>query len=138
MNDRAMARHSDIEMFVAVIFDANNFVDVLCFSPSTLGIDPIVVARGNKRFDVKILNICSVIGESPRDAIVVANDNHRRARQSEAFDVPARRSQVHLVPDGRDGKLEMSIVGKQRLPGGGMCAAHNPVVAPESLANLIL
>jgi len=31
----------------------------------------------------------------------------------------------------------MSVIGEQGLPGGGMCATHDPVVAAEALANLV-
>src|SRR5260370_2606752 len=45
---------------------------------------------------------------------------------------------MNFVPDRRNGELEMSVVGKQGLAGGGMGATDDPVVATEALANLVL
>ena len=42
---------------------------------------------------------------------------------------------MNLVPDGRDGKLQVGIVGEQGFPGSSVSATHDPVVAAQALTN---
>ena len=99
----------------------------------------ILVRRGGtERFDVKILDVGAVIGEAPGDAVVVADDDHGRAGQCKAFDVPAGCGEMNFVPDRGNSKFEMSVVGQQRLAGGGVRATYNPIVAAEALANFVV
>src|SRR6202158_5379675 len=93
---------------------------------------------GVEGFDVQVLHIGAIVGESPGDAIVVANDHERGARQSEAFDVPARGGDVDFVPDGREHQLQVRIVGEQRLSGCGVRAADHAVVAAQAASNFVL
>src|SRR5207302_8697343 len=112
-------------------------VDDLRLRPSTL--QPIFIRGGRiECLDVKILNVGAVIGKAPSDAVVVADDDHWCTGQGEAFGVPAGRSDVNLIPDGWNGELEMGVIRQQGLPGGGMGATHDPVVAAKTSAHLAL
>src|SRR4029077_15134871 len=98
---------------------------------------PVFVGRGGiERLDVQVLNISAIVGETPSDAFVVADDDERRARQGESFDVPARRREVNFIPNRRDGEFEMRVVGQERLSGRGVSSADNPVVAAKAMKNL--
>src|SRR6266481_6676296 len=111
-----------------------NFVVYLRLGPCAM--DAVFLGRGGvEGLDVEILNIGLIIGEAPSNAFVVADDNKRSAGQSEALDVPTRRGEMDLVPDGRNGQLEMRIVGEQWLAGCGVGAADDPIVAAETAAN---
>ena len=98
MNDGAVSRHGNLQVFIRLAFDENSFVDDLRLCPRALY--SIRIRRSwIERLDVKVLNVGAVIGEAPGDAIVVADDDHRRSGQGEAFDVPAGCGEMNFVPD---------------------------------------
>src|SRR5258708_32245635 len=111
-----------------------NFVEHLRLGPCAM--DTVFLGRGGvEGLDVQILNIGLIVGEAPGNAVVVADADKRSGRQSEALDVPTRRGEMDLVPDGRNGQLEMRMVGEQWLAGCGGGAADDPIVAAETAAN---
>ena len=123
-------------MLVGLTLNVNGFVENL--GPCPCAFYTILIRGGRvERLDVKILNVGAVIGEAPGDVVVVADDDHRRAGKRESLNVPARRREVNLVPDGRDHQLKVRVIGKQRLAGGRVCATHDPIVAAKALANII-
>ncbi len=137
VNDGAVARDDDFEMFVGLAFDVDGFVEDLGFRP--FAVDLIFVGCGGiEFFDVEVLDVGAVVGEAPGDAIVVSDDDERRAGKSETFCVEIGSGEMNFVPDGRDGKFEMGVVGEKRFAGGGVGAAHDPVVAAEAFANFAL
>src|SRR6266700_2224051 len=133
-NDRAVSRYGNFQVFVRLTFDANDLVGDLRFRPRALYAVPIR-GGGVECFDVKILNVGAVISEAPGDTVVMADDDHRRAGQREAFDVPARCGEMNLVPDRRYRELEMRVIGEQGFPSHGVGAAYYPVVADKALPN---
>src|SRR5260370_6264766 len=111
-----------------------NFVETMPLGQCAM--DTVFLGRGGvEGLDVQILNIGLIVGEATGNAFVVADDNKRSARQSDAVDVPTRRGEMDLVPGGRNGQLEMRIVGEQWLAGCGVGAADDPIVAAETAAN---
>src|SRR5712671_5322492 len=98
-------------MFVGGSFDVNRFIIDLRFLPSA--VDAVFIRSGwVEGFDVQILYIRAVIRKSPSDAIVVTDDDQRRARQSESLHVPTGRGDVDFVPDGRKAHLRVGVVGE--------------------------
>src|SRR6267154_6499809 len=105
MNDRAMTGDDYLQVFVGGSFDVNRFVIDLRFFPSAW--DAVFIRRGwVEGFDVQILDIRAVVGKAPSDAIVVTDDDQRRAGQSESLHVPARSRDMDFVPDGRKPKFQ--------------------------------
>ena len=131
-----MASDHYLQVFVRCALDVNRLINDLCLGPRALHA-VFVGRRGIECLEVKILHIRLIVGEAPGDALVVADNDHRRPRQREAFHVPTRGREVNFVPDGGDHELEMRVVGQQGLAGRGMRAAYHPVVAAEPLANLV-
>ena len=66
----------------------------------------------------------------------MANDDERAAGESETLDVPAGRGEMRFVPDRWDAEFEVSVVGEERLAGGGVRAADDPVVTAERAADI--
>src|SRR5256885_10728567 len=87
---------------------------------------------------IKVLDVGAVVGETPGDAVIVADDDEGTAGQSKSFDIPAGRCEMRLVPDRRNREFEMRVVGEKRFARGGVRAAYDPVVAAECAANVRL
>src|SRR6266567_1171779 len=135
-HDRAVAGHGDFEVFIRLSLDANRFVKDLRLCPGAFY--AVLIGEGwIESLDVEVLNVCTIVGEAPGDAVVMTDDNHRRPRQRKAFDVPAGCREVNFVPDWRNPEIEMGVIGQQRLASGSMRATHNPMVAAKALANLV-
>ena len=133
-HDGAVARDGDWQMFVRTPLDTYGLVYGLRLHP--LPLDAILIgSRRIERLDVKVLHVRAVVGESPRNAVVVADNHHRRARQGQTFDVPSGGREVHFIPDGRHHQLEMGVVRQKRFSCGRMHAADDPIVAAQSCAN---
>src|SRR5207245_5351629 len=93
--DRSMPRHHDRQALIGLPLHANRFLDDLRLYPRAL--HAILVGRNwIQRFDVKILHVRAVIGKSPRDALVVADDDHRPNRPRNAFYVPIVGPEVNV------------------------------------------
>ena len=89
MDDRPVARDGDRKVFVRLPFDVNDLVDDLRIYPRAF--HAILVWRSRiERLNIEVLHIGAVVGEAPRDVVVVANNDHGCARQSKPLDVPAR------------------------------------------------
>src|SRR5258705_852928 len=99
-----------LQMFVGGSFDVNRFVIDLRFFPSA--VDAVFIRSGwVKGFDVQILYIRAVVGKAPGDAVIVTDDDQRCAGQSESLYVPAGSGDVDFVPDRRQAKLQVGVVG---------------------------
>ena len=78
MDDGAMTRNHDLQMLVGTSFNANRLINDLGLCPRAF--DAILIRRsGIESLDIQIENVCAIVGKTPGDAVVVANDNHRRA-----------------------------------------------------------
>ena len=66
----------------------------------------------------------------------MADDDERGAGQRETFYVPPGRGEVDFVPDGRNRKFQVGVVGEERLSRGGVVAADDPIVTAEAVADL--
>src|SRR5262245_55679191 len=90
----------------------------------------LVLARivGVEPLQIEILSVGARVGHAPGDVAVAARDDRRNARQSSADDVFAGKREVSEIPERRDGKAKMRIVGEQRFARHATLAADNPVV----------
>jgi hypothetical protein len=122
-------------VFIGLALDSEHFVEDLRLAPRA--VDAILIGRGGiEGFDVEILYVGAIVREAPGNSVVVANDDERSAGQSEAFNVPTGRGEVNFVPDGRNGQLEMCVIGEQWLAACGVRTADDPIVAAEAVADL--
>ena len=65
-----------------------------------------ILARGQVHaLHVVIHHVEMQIRNAPGDALVVADNHHRNARQRDAHHVQARRLQMDLIPGGREAEL---------------------------------
>src|SRR6185437_11792516 len=102
MHDWAVARDDQFQMFVRLSFNVDYFVKNLGLLPSA--IHTIFIRRGGiRRLDVQVLHVGAVIGKAPGDAVIVTNDDERRAGESESLGVKTGGAEMDFIPDGRDG-----------------------------------
>ena len=132
-----MPRDHDRQMFVRPILHLNHFVDRLRFHPFLVH-RIFVGIRRVERLEIKVLHVGAVIRESPCNVIVVPDDNERCTGQGEPFHIPSRRSEMNFVPDRWNRKLEVRVVGQQRLTGCRVIAGYDPIVAAQAVANFVL
>src|SRR5439155_24920150 len=129
-NDWAVTCDDDANVLVGFVLNVNRFVGDLSLLPLTF--DAIFVGIcWIECLYIKVLDVGTVVGETPGDAVIVADDDKRTAGQSKSFDIPAGRCEMRLVPYGRNREFEMRVVGEKRFARGGVRAADNPVVAAE-------
>src|SRR6266852_9319456 len=69
------------------------------------------------------------VGEAPGDVLVVADQHHRRAWDADAAHVVARRIHRKLVPDRRQGQMQVRVAGHERAAAGASRPGYGPVVA---------
>src|SRR5690606_24988822 len=88
--------------------------------------------------DVEVHDVRAEVGETPGDAVVVADHDARQTREAEPRDVVAAgvreppAVQPDLVPDPRHTWSQMWVVGQQRLSTHGERPRHDPRVRPQT------
>ena len=77
---------------------------------------------------VEIEHIGGHVGYAPSYVLIEADDDGRCAGYGHAVHVHARRAQLNLVPDARQVKLQVRVVGQQRITRSRLTAAHREVI----------
>jgi hypothetical protein len=124
-DDGPVARDLHIDGHIPLSLDVNDFDSMFRLRPS---FGSLIRALLVEILDVDVSDRRTDIGESPRDSLVVADDDIRHARESDAGDVERSRPQMRFVPQIRHLVAEMHIVRQQRLAGHGVRARYDPVV----------
>ena len=89
-----------------------------------------------KRFGVDGEDIGEVVGEAPGDAIVVADDDERRAGKRESLHIPAGRGEVDQIPDGGSRPAKVRVVFQERTTGTGAASGDDEIVAASDRARV--
>src|SRR4029077_14464344 len=78
--------------------------------------------------DEEILRVGVRVGEAPRDAVVVADDDSRNARERKSHELVARALEADLIPDRRVVDRKMRISREDRLAGRRSRPRERPAV----------
>ena len=128
-DDWPMARAHYIHNYVRLAFDVNRLLPMLRINPSLCS---FVLALRIELLDEVVLHRRPDVGESPADALVVADNHERNSRQRNAghIEIAAGRFQVRLKPEVRHLVVEVHIVRQQRLARNRVLTGNDPVVRP--------
>src|SRR5207247_2906765 len=102
-----------------------------------LELTPVFVASRIDRilaFDEEVLRVGVRVGEAPRDAVVVSDDEARDPREGEADELVAGAFQSDLVPDRWIPHGEVRIAGEDRLAACRPRAGEGPAVRADAVA----
>lgn len=104
------------------------------------GLAAVLVAAGADLLQVQVGDVRAEVGHAPGDLVVVADDHAGHPGEGVTGDVvlallgDAAAVQAHLVPEGRQLRREVRVVGEQRLAGGGVLARDDPGVGADAVA----
>ena len=96
-----------------------------------------LVALAVDGLEVEVGDVGPEVREAPGDLLVVADDHAGEAGEGEARDVERAvvvdlgAVQAHLVPDARQRRREVRVVGQDRLAGRGVVSVDDPGVAAD-------
>src|SRR6185369_16199339 len=79
--------------------------------------------------DVQVLHVRSKVSHTPRNAIVMSENDARQSRHNYTRHAYPRRIQMDHMPNRWRGRRQMRIVCKQWFAGDGVFTAHDPIVA---------
>ena len=80
----SVPRRHHVERHIRLAFDVNHLLPVLRFNPARRS---LVLPLRVELFDKIVLDRRADVGESPADALIVADDHERNSRQRNAGDV---------------------------------------------------
>src|SRR5580693_8524752 len=102
-------------MFVTLSFDMNHFIEHLCGVPRTsvrafveIEIRAVLV----KSLDIEVLDIGAVVCKTPRDVVVVADDDEGGTRERKPLRIKTRGAEMDFIPDRGNGELEVRVIGE--------------------------
>jgi hypothetical protein len=126
--DRTVSAELELNRSRRFTFDGDLLADDPQWFPRAV-VANLVGVGGIDFFDEDIVLICARYREAPRQAVVVADMHPDKRGFAGADHVPARCVQVHDVAQRGGGDFAVRIVRHDWLAGGGLGAAHHPVVA---------
>lgn len=100
----------------------------------------LVPAAAVQLLQVQVGDVGAEVRHAPGDVLVVADDHAGHPGERVAGDVVLARGrqapavQAHLVPDGRELRRQVRVVGEQRLPGDGVRSGDHPRVGADAVA----
>ena len=135
-DDGPVAGRADGDFHRATSGDADDLGAYVHVDPFAVHLVLVGVLRVDF-LDVQVHHVRPDVGKAPCDAVVVADDDARRACEGKAHDIIRAgfgfrlAVQAHLVPDGRQLLPQMGVVGQDGLPRGGEVPGNGPTVGTQ-------